>query len=231
VNEFNVYGEIISDNDQAFFDWIGWQGTSPSKLIKFLQSTADPVIRVNSTGGDLTSGATMFTRIKEHGNVTAIVDGIAASAASVLLMGAKTIKMSPAALLMIHNAWAGTEGDYREMASTADMLKTANAAMIAAYKMRTGMSEAELQSMMDADTYMSAEKALELGFIDEIVFDESNKPARAASIAKVYAKASGQDLTKLRQLFSESQQQAGASPDEEWQSRASAQIEIEAQRF
>ena len=106
------------------------------------------------------------------GNVTVKVDGIAASAASVVAMAGTKVLMAPTALMMIHNPATVAFGDHADMAKAIDMLSEVKESIINAYEIKTGLSHAQLSHMMDDTTWMNAKKAIELGFADDILTDE-----------------------------------------------------------
>ena len=103
------------------------------------------------------------------GNVTVKIDGIAASAASVIAMAGDQVLMSPVSMLMIHNPATVAFGDHTEMAKAIEMLEGVKDSIINAYSLKTGMSRAKLSRLMDAETWMDATKAVELGFADDII--------------------------------------------------------------
>lgn len=103
------------------------------------------------------------------GNVTVKIDGIAASAASVIAMAGNTVLMSPVSMMMIHNPATSAFGDHAEMQKAIEMLEGVKDSIINAYTLKTGMSRAKLSRLMDAETWMDATKAVELGFADDII--------------------------------------------------------------
>lgn len=116
----------------------------------------------------------MLTQYK--GNVTVKIDGIAASAASVIAMAGNTVLMSPVSMMMIHNPATVAFGDHAEMQKAIDMLAEVKESIINAYVIKTGLSRSKLSHLMDAETWMDANKAVELGFADDIVTRAETKP-------------------------------------------------------
>lgn len=116
----------------------------------------------------------MLTQYK--GNVTVKIDGIAASAASVIAMAGDTVLMSPVSMMMIHNPATVAFGDHAEMQKAIDMLAEVKESIINAYVIKTGLSRAKLSHLMDAETWMDANKAVELGFADDIITRAETKP-------------------------------------------------------
>ncbi len=111
-----------------------------------------------------------------NGKVTVKIDGIAASAASVIAMAGDTVLVSPVSMIMIHNPATIAYGDHSEMQKAIDMLAEVKESIINAYVLKTGLSRARLSHLMDAETWMNANKAVELGFADGIMARETKKP-------------------------------------------------------
>ena len=131
---------------------------------------------INSNGGYVDEGSEIYTLLKDYnGEVVIKIVGMAASAASVIAMGGDKVKISPTGRIMIHNAAGGVCGDYRQMEHGAEVLKDCNEAIANAYALKTGMSKEELLDLMNKETFMNAQKAKQLGFVDEIMFDNSNR--------------------------------------------------------
>ena len=129
--------------------------------------TGDIVLWVNSPGGDCVAASQIYTmRMEYKGNVTVKIDGIAASAASVIAMAGTEVLMAPTALLMIHNPLTVAIGDSEEMQKAIAMLDEVKESIINAYALKTGLSRLKISNLMDAETWMNAQKAIELGFAD-----------------------------------------------------------------
>lgn len=130
-------------------------------------------IFLNSPGGDCIAASQIYTMLMDYtGDVTIKIDGIAASAASVIAMAGTKVLMSPTALMMIHNPMTMAYGNHAEMEKAIEMLDEVKESIINAYEIKTGMSRARLSHLMDAETWMNAAKAIELGFADDILRDE-----------------------------------------------------------
>lgn len=132
--------------------------------------SGDITVWINSPGGDCVAAAQIYNMLANYkGNVTVKIDGIAASAASVIAMAGHTVLMSPVSMMMIHNPATVAFGDHTEMAKAIEMLEGVKDSIINAYALKTGMSRAKLSRLMDAETWMDATKAVELGFADEML--------------------------------------------------------------
>lgn len=132
--------------------------------------SGDVTIWINSPGGDCVAAAQIYNMLMDYkGNVTIKIDGIAASAASVIAMAGTKVLMSPVSMMMIHNPATVAWGDTAEMQKVIDMLSEVKESIINAYEIKTGMSRAKLSHLMDAESWMNANKAVELGFADDIL--------------------------------------------------------------
>ena len=136
---------------------------------ELLSGSGDITVYINSPGGDCVAAAQIYNMLSEYpGKVTVKIDAIAASAASVIAMSGDTVLMSPASMMMIHNPATIAFGDHNEMQKAIDMLAEVKESIINAYQLKTGLSRAKLSKLMEAETWMSAHKAVELGFADDI---------------------------------------------------------------
>ena len=136
----------------------------------------DVTVWINSPGGDCVAAAQIYNMLKEYnGNVTVKIDGIAASAASVIAMAGTTVLMSPVSMLMIHNPATFAFGDAGDMKKAIEMLGEVKESIINAYELKTGMSRAKISHLMDSETWMNATKAVELGFADDILFRDADE--------------------------------------------------------
>lgn len=133
----------------------------------------DVTIWLNSPGGDCIAASQIYAMLMDYkGSVTVKIDGIAASAASVIAMAATKVLMAPTALMMVHNPLTVAIGDSEEMQKAIDMLSEVKESIINAYQIKTNQSRAKLSHLMDAETWLNANKAIELGFADGILEDE-----------------------------------------------------------
>ena len=176
--KINIKGPIISDGDSWIYRWFGIPAVSPASISSMIEAAVrnhskELTVVINSGGGSVFAASEIYTELKSfNGSVNVEIVGIAASAASVIAMAGSKISMSPTAQLMIHNAATGSWGDYREMDHTSEFLQNTNKSIINAYTMKTGKTEEELKNMMDKETWMTAQQALEHGFIDTVMFEQ-----------------------------------------------------------
>lgn len=144
---------------------------TPTLFASELNAGSGPVtIWLNSPGGDVVAAARIYNMLLDYpGKVTVNIDGIAASAASVIAMAASTVAMSPVSMLMIHNPATLAMGDKQELSRALDMLESVKDSIINAYQLKTRLSRAKLSKLMDAETWMDATAAIDLGFADELL--------------------------------------------------------------
>ena len=132
--------------------------------------SGDITVWINSPGGDCVAAAQIYNMLMDYkGNVTVKIDGIAASAASVIAMAGTKVLMSPVSMMMIHNPATIAFGDHNEMQKAIEMLESVKDSIINAYEIKTSLSRAKLSRLMEAETWMDATKAVELGFADDIL--------------------------------------------------------------
>ena len=194
-----INGEIASE---SWFD----DDVTPKLFKDELLSGNGPItIWLNSPGGDCIAASQIYSMLMDYtGDVTIKIDGIAASAASVIAMAGTKVLMSPTALMMIHNPMTMAWGDKSEMTKAIEMLDEVKESIVNAYEIKTGMSRAKISHLMDSETWMNANKAIELGFADDILEDKKKKCA-ADYVAFSFAAKSSETrlMNKLEAKFKE----------------------------
>lgn len=169
--ELNLYGEIVSDDIKELYDFFGVQSSSPGGFKEFLKANTGKnlTLRINSPGGSFLVGVEMYNALMDYkGTTTAIIDGTAASAATLPLVACNKVKMSAPATIMIHCASMLTQGTRSDLKKDIEVLKTIDNALANAYELKTGMSRDELLKLMADETWMDAKEAKRLKFADEI---------------------------------------------------------------
>ena len=137
---------------------------------ELMAGSGDITVWLNSPGGDCVAAAQIYNMLMDYkGSVTVKIDGIAASAASVIAMAGTKVLMSPVSTMMLHNPMTIAYGNSDEMQKAIEMLQEVKESIINAYELKTGLSRAKLSHLMDAETWMDANKAVELGFADGIL--------------------------------------------------------------
>lgn len=162
-----LYGTIAEES------WFDDDITPKMFRDELFSGSGNITIWINSPGGDCIAASQIYSMLMDYrGEVTVKIDGIAASAASVIAMAGTKVLMAPTALLMIHNPATMAFGDHAEMQKAIEMLSEVKESIINAYEIKTGLSRAKLSHLMDAETWMNANKAIELGFADDVLTDE-----------------------------------------------------------
>ena len=172
-NELRIDGPITMQ--QGFWDWLfdrpDRSATALEKAIKSLKGNI--TVWVNSNGGEVFAASVIYTALKNHpGQVTVKIDGTAISAASVIAMAGDKILMSPTSVMMIHNPLTYAEGEVKDMQKAIGILTEVKESILNAYAKKTGLPKDEISSLMDDETWMSADKAIEMGFADGKLFDD-----------------------------------------------------------
>lgn len=157
-----------------------------------LSGEGDITVWINSPGGDCLAASQIYNMLMDYkGNVTVKIDSLAASAASVIAMAGTKVLISPTGLMMIHNPASIAIGDTAEMRKAIQMLDEVKESIINAYEIRTGLSRAKLSHLMDGETWMNANMAIELGFADELLFTDTKEsktpPADPIAVEDGYA--------------------------------------------
>ncbi len=147
---------------------------TPKQFKSELYGSKDNItIFLNSPGGDVFAASQIYTMLREYpGKVTVKIEGIAASAASVIAMAADEIEMSPVAMMMIHNPATVVFGEASDLKTGIEMLSEVKESIINAYEQKTGLSRTKIAHMMDAETWFNAKKAVDLGFADMVLYEE-----------------------------------------------------------
>lgn len=172
--ERTLYLDTVIASESWFDDDV-----TPAAFKQELMADSGPVtIAINSPGGDCIAASMIYTMLKEYpGHVSVRIEGVAASAASVISMAGDSIAMSPTSLMMIHNPSTIALGETRDMEKAIRLLEETKESIINAYVIRTGISREQLSRMMDDETWLNAVKAKELGFCDEILYADGQLSA------------------------------------------------------
>lgn len=179
-----IKGVIVSNDDQWIYDWLELDSVSPRNVAAAIaDANGAPLdVEINSGGGDLMAGSEIYAALQGYpGEVRIHIVGMACSAASVIAC-AGWCDMARTGLLMIHNVSSAADGDHRDLEHQAGVLRTADRAVAAAYRAKTGKPVDELLEWMADETWMTAEDALAAGLIDAIA-NEDSAPVRLAASA------------------------------------------------
>lgn len=181
TTKIKINGPIISSDEKWFYDWFGKESTCPKDVLDMLPTNGEDVeVTINSYGGLVDMGNEIYTALRSYeGNVTANVV-MAGSAASIIAMAAEKIVISPVGQIMIHNVSMGADGDYHDMEKASEILQKANQSLANAYVSKTGKSKEEVLTLMENETWLTAEEAVEHGFADAIMFENAERPLLVA---------------------------------------------------
>ncbi|MCM1506959.1 MAG: Clp protease ClpP [Ruminococcus flavefaciens] len=170
--------ELIFSGPIADESWWGDEITPAMFRDELSKVKGNLTVWLNSPGGDCFSASQIYTMLRNHnGKVTVKIDGIAASAASVVAMAGDETFISPTGMVMIHNPMTFASGNKSDMEKAITVLEEVKESIINAYVRKTGLSRNKISRLMDDETWLNAEKALQLGFVDGILFDDKKTPA------------------------------------------------------
>jgi len=214
---FSITAKSDTEAEISIYDEIGLWGITARDFLDEFKAVGNRriVLRINSPGGAITDGLAIYNRLREHkAGVTVIIDGIAASMASVIATVGAPVRIAENAFVMIHNPNGLVAGDAEDMREVADVLDKMKASLVTAYVRKTGLAPEKIADLMDQETWFSAREAKEMGFVDEVTepveaaarFDTSkfrNPPKNlltmkilTASIAALLATATGLKITE-----------------------------------
>lgn len=206
----DIKGTVVDDDSAAFYDFFGMSNISPSAVSQILNDEDDPdnpdsdvQVNIASNGGDVFAASEIFTMLKSaSANVTVNIQGLAASAASVIAMAGDTVKISPTAKIMIHQAASNGGGNKDDLSHEIDVLDGIDKSIANAYELKTGMSQGDLLNMMAQETWIGAQEAVDKGFADEIMFVDEKQAAFSNATANIVPKSA---VNKLLNLLNKSE--------------------------
>lgn len=170
-------GQIAEDS------WFGDEVTPAIFRDGLMKGEGNITVWINSPGGDVFAAAQIYNMLMDYkGNVTVRIDGLAASAASVIAMAGTTVEMSPVGMLMVHNPSTAVIGNTKEMQAAIQMLDEVKESILNAYELKTGQPRQQLSDLMDAESWMNAKKAVEMGFADKILFANENEEKQSEGV-------------------------------------------------
>lgn len=220
--KISIRGPIVSSNQHRFYQFYGMEATSPRSVADALAkgNGERAEVEINSGGGEIFAASEIYTALRNYaGGVHIRIVGLAASAASIIAMAGES-EMTPTGMMMIHNVQSSADGDYRQMEHTAGVLRDANHAIISAYVAKTGRPEAEIAGMMDAETWITAERAVELGLVDRVMQPDTGQKPLAADF---YSGMLSEDALRRAENFLKGQ---AAEPDFFMPERAQAEAKL-----
>lgn len=177
MGKIDIKGDIVSNDVGEFYEWFGMSSTYPNKIQQAIANDEDDeiVLDVASNGGDVFAASEIYTMLKDSSkNIVVNIQGLAASAASVIAMAGNTVRMSPTSQLMIHKASVSTVGNSDDLEHESEVLNGIDESIAMAYELKTGMKQTDILQLMSNETWMNAKAAVDKGFADEIMFNESD---------------------------------------------------------
>ena len=175
MGKIDIKGYIVSNDDREFYDYYGMTSTYPKMVQDAITNDEDEEITLNiaSNGGDVFAASEIYTMLRDSGKrIVVNIQGLAASAASVISMAGNTVRISPTAHIMIHKASSGFVGNSDDMEHQSVVLNSIDESIALAYEMKTGLKQSELLELMAKETWLNAKTAVDKGFADEIMFFE-----------------------------------------------------------
>lgn len=175
MGKIDIKGYIVSNDDREFYDFYGMTSTFPKMVQDAIANDEDEEITLNiaSNGGDVFAASEIYTMLRDSGKrIVVNIQGLAASAASVISMAGDTVRISPTAHIMIHKASSGFVGNSDDMEHQSVVLNSIDESIALAYEMKTGLKQSELLDLMAKETWLNAKTAVDKGFADEIMFFE-----------------------------------------------------------
>ncbi len=202
----DIKGTVVDDETAAFYSFFGIPSASPSAVAQILNDVDDDddvEVNVASNGGDVFSASEIYTMLRQSkANVTVNIQGLAASAASVIAMAGNKVNISPTAQLMIHQAASYGGGNKDDLAREINVLDGIDKSIASAYESKTGMPQGDLLNMMAQETWIGAQEAVDKGFADAIMFVDEKQAAFSNATANIVPKSA---VNKLLNLLNKSE--------------------------
>lgn len=184
MTQIKIKGAVVSNDDAEIYDWLGYDNVSPNAVEDALNnSDGDVEVDIASGGGSVFAASEIYTMLKAYsGKVVVNIQGLAASAASVIAMAGDEINMSPTSQMMIHKASTISMGNADDFAHDSKMLDVTDQSIVNAYEAKTGMNRDDILKLMSDETWMTAQDAVDKGFADNISVG-SNQPQVVNAVA------------------------------------------------
>ncbi|MFT9083574.1 MAG: head maturation protease, ClpP-related [Leuconostoc pseudomesenteroides] len=202
----DVKGDVVDDQTAMFYQWFDMACVNPSNIAGALANgdpNEDVVLNVASGGGDVFAASEIYTMLRQYaGKVVVNIQGLAASAASVISMAGDTVNISPAAQMMIHQASIVSQGNKDDLEHQANVLDGIDQSIAATYEAKTGMAQSDLLKLMSDETWLTAQNAVDKGFADNIMFVDEKQAVVTNAVSPIPSKAA---VNKLMNLISKEQ--------------------------
>lgn len=202
----DVKGDVVDDQTAMFYQWFDMSCVNPSNIAGALANgdpNEDVELNVASGGGDVFAASEIYTMLRQYaGKVVVNIQGLAASAASVISMAGDTVNISPAAQIMIHQASIVSQGNKDDLEHQANVLDGIDQSIAATYEAKTGMAQSDLLKLMSDETWLTAQDAVDKGFADNIMFVDEKQAVVTNTVSPIPSKAA---VNKLMNLISKTQ--------------------------
>ena len=172
MKHIKIKSDIVDDDTGTFYEWFGLSAAYPAQVERILaeDDNEEVVVDINSPGGDVFAASEIYTLLSQYqGNVTINIQGLAASAASVIAMAGDKVKISPTAQMMIHKAHSASSGNTDDFQHQSEVLAGVDESIANAYEAKTGLKRTDLLNMMAQETWLTAQEAVDKGFADEVM--------------------------------------------------------------
>lgn len=204
MGKIDIKGDIVSDDVGSFYEWFGMSSTYPKLVQQAIDNDQDEEITLNiaSNGGDVFAASEIYTMLKASGKrIVVNVQGLAASAASVISMAGDTVRISPTAHIMIHKALVDPgHSNADDLEHQSAVLNSIDESIALAYEMKTGLKQPELLNLMAKETWLNAKTAVDKGFADEIMFFNDDEEEIMVTNA-VHQLPSKSAITKFKNMI------------------------------
>ncbi|MDD9138318.1 Clp protease ClpP [Fructobacillus sp. CRL 2054] len=197
----DIKGPIVDDQSAMIYDWLDMTCVNPASVIEQMADNDGDDIQINiaSNGGDVFAASEIYSVLRaDDRNVVVNIQGLAASAASVIAMAGDTVNISPTAQIMIHQASTMAEGNQDDMAKTINALQGIDESIASAYEAKTGIDQGQLLNMMSNETWLGAKDAVDKGFADNIMFQEQQAPQLMNATAGIIPKTAVEKFINLK---------------------------------
>ncbi|MGQ2381772.1 head maturation protease, ClpP-related [Lactiplantibacillus plantarum] len=202
-----IKGNVVDDETGTFYDWFNMPSAHPSAVASVLndgRADDEVIVDIASNGGDVFAASEIYTMLRNYaGRVTVNIQGLAASAASLIAMAGDKVNISPTGQIMIHKASANPLGNADDLSHEVMVLNGIDQSIAAAYEAKTGMNATNVLQLMAQETWLTPQDAVDKGFADEIMFVDANKPVFTNSVADIPSKNA---LNKFFNLVAQVQQ-------------------------
>jgi ATP-dependent protease ClpP protease subunit len=189
TKKIQIKGDVVDNMTGSFYEYFGMPSAYPASIEQILNSGSpneDIEVDIASNGGDVFAASEIYTLIKGYqGNVVVNIQGLAASAASVIAMAGDKVNISPTAQLMIHKAWEGVQGNADDLAHEAGVMDGIDQSIASAYEAKTGMKQADILQLMSQETWLTAQDAVDKHFADAIMYVDEKQPQIVNTVSRI----------------------------------------------